>query len=271
MSEELINYDNESVLKTIRETVAKGASPSQFAMFIEVCKSTGLNPFLKEIWFIPKTSTIMASRDGYLRKANESPNFDGMETRVERNDKDIPIKATCTVWRKDRGHPITCEAFYNEYKKDSPVWKQYPSAMISKVAEVLALKRSFAINGVVTEEEIGDQREPPKIISGGPNPSSLPVETKIEYEQDYDNEIKEGIAVIKGQEELKKLIEKHAGDPEYANMSKTELTRFAFDIANITFDEIENIDSLDHLRGAYKRLVRFINNKDHENDPEDDI
>jgi hypothetical protein len=30
--------------------------------------------------------------------------------------------------------------------------------MISKVAEVLALKRSFAINGVVTEEEIGDQR-----------------------------------------------------------------------------------------------------------------
>jgi hypothetical protein len=47
----------------------------------------------------------MAARDGYLRVANENPQFDGMETRVERDDKNIPIKAVCTVWRKDRNHP----------------------------------------------------------------------------------------------------------------------------------------------------------------------
>jgi hypothetical protein len=81
-----------------------------------------------------------------------------METRVTRDEKNVPIKAVCTVWRKDRSHPIICEAYYSEYRKSSGVWSQYPSAMISKVAEVLALKRSFAINGVVTEEEIGDQR-----------------------------------------------------------------------------------------------------------------
>jgi hypothetical protein len=87
--------------------------------------------------------------------ANEDPNFDGMETRVVRDDRGVPIKAVCSVWRKDRSHAITCEAYFSEYVKTSPVWRQYPSAMISKVAEVLALKRSFAINGVVTEEEIG--------------------------------------------------------------------------------------------------------------------
>ena len=111
---------------------------------------------MKEIWFVPGVG-VMAGRDGYLRVANESPQFDGMETRVERDAKNVPIKATCSVWRKDRSHPITCEAYYNEYKRSGGVWDKYPSAMISKVAEVLALKRSFSINGVVTEEEIGEQ------------------------------------------------------------------------------------------------------------------
>ncbi len=151
-----IDYSNREVIDTIKQTVAKGATDAQLAQFLQVCKATGLNPFLREVWCIPATNTIMTSRDGYLRVANDNPNFDGMETKVERDDKGIPIKATCSVWRKDRGRPIVCEAYYSEYRKDSNVWKTYPSAMISKVAEVLALKRSFAINGVVTEEEIGN-------------------------------------------------------------------------------------------------------------------
>jgi phage recombination protein Bet len=147
------------MVETLKQTVCKGATDAQFRMFSEVCKATGLNPFLKEIWYVPNVG-VMAARDGYLRVANSHPQFDGMETRVERDEKNIPIKAICSVWRKDRGHPITCEAFYSEYKKNSSVWQTYPSAMISKVAEVLALKRSFAINGVVTEEEIGGDGPP---------------------------------------------------------------------------------------------------------------
>lgn len=159
-SVQLSRYDQADVIATIKQTVAKGASDAQLKMFLEVCRSTGLDPFLKEIYFVAEKGLIMAARDGYLRVANENPQFDGMETRVERDEKNVPIKATCSVWRKDRTHAITCEAFYSEYKKSSPVWSQYPSAMISKVAEVLALKRSFAINGVVTEEEMGTSSEP---------------------------------------------------------------------------------------------------------------
>jgi phage recombination protein Bet len=151
-------YEQAEIVNVIRQTVAKGATDAQLRMFLEVCRSTGLDPFLKEIYFVAEKSIIMASRDGYLRVANEHPQFDGMETRVERDEKNVPIKATCSVWRKDRSHAITCEAYYSEYRKSGPVWSQYPSAMISKVAEVLALKRSFAINGVVTEEEMGTER-----------------------------------------------------------------------------------------------------------------
>lgn len=154
-------YADPGMIQTLKDTVAKGSTDSQFRMFIEVCRATGLNPFLKEIWFVPSVG-VMAGRDGYLRVANDHPMFDGMETVVERNEQNIPIKATCSVWRKDRAHPIKCEAYYSEYKKAGQVWNTYPSAMISKVAEVLALKRSFSINGVVTEEEIGAQAEDTK-------------------------------------------------------------------------------------------------------------
>jgi hypothetical protein len=122
-----------------------------------VCRRTGLDPFLKEVWYVAEKNLIMAGRDGYLRIANQHPAFAGIETRVERDKQGLPVKAVCTVWRKDRSHPTIAEAYFNEYQKPSPVWKQYPSAMIGKVAEVLALKRSFAINGVVTEEEIGSE------------------------------------------------------------------------------------------------------------------
>lgn len=149
-------WDEPEMVRTLRDTVAKGASDAQFRMFVEICKMTGLNPLLREIWFVPGVG-ILAARDGYLRVANEHPQFDGMETRVERDDQMLPVKAVCTVWRKDRTHPTIAEAYYNEYKKPSAVWQTYKSAMIAKVAEVLALKRSFSINGVVTEEEIGDQ------------------------------------------------------------------------------------------------------------------
>lgn len=152
-------YEDREMLETLKQTVCKGATDAQFKMFVEVCRTTGLNPFLKEIWYVPSVG-VMAGRDGYLRVANEHPMFDGMETLVERDSKNEPIKATCKVWRKDRSHPITCEAYYNEYKKSGNVWSTYKSAMIGKVAEVLALKRSFSINGVVTEEEIGPQAPP---------------------------------------------------------------------------------------------------------------
>jgi len=148
-------YSNREMIETLKQTVCKGATDAQFKMFIEVCRETGLSPWLKEIWYIPSVG-IMAGRDGYLRVANEHPMFDGMETLIERDTKNIPIKATCSVWRKDRSHPIKCEAYFSEYKKQSQIWDKYPSAMLAKVAEVLALKRSFSINGVVTEEEIGE-------------------------------------------------------------------------------------------------------------------
>ena len=106
MSTEIAAMDNlyaRETIETIKQTVCKGATDAQLKIFLEVCRATTLNPFLREVWFVPSVG-IMAGRDGYLAIANRHPQFDGIETRVERDEKNVPIKAVCTVWRKDRAH-----------------------------------------------------------------------------------------------------------------------------------------------------------------------
>lgn len=209
------SWDTKEGVATIKQTVAKGATDAQLFMFLEVCRSTGLNPFLREVWFIqnknqPESSQIMAGRDGYLRVANEHPAFDGMETKVEWNgERTTPIRAVCTVWRKDRTHPITMEAEWRDYyKSGSAVWTQYKGAMISKVAEVLALKRAFSINGVVTEEEVATEpRQPAEIqaavvvqsepSAAAPPPSEMPADLPLTEQEIAHHRLKE-LLISKG-------------------------------------------------------------------------
>lgn len=169
--------DYREKLNTIKQTVAKGASDAQLEMFLELCNRYQLDPFLKEIWYVPSVGVI-SSRDGYLKVAQRDANFDGIVSAAVCAGDTFEIDpiaptvrhsfgakrgevlgAYAIVFHKQR-RPAVCFAPYEEYKKDSSVWKTYKSAMICKVAEVLALKRQFGISGLVTEEEIGTQQQP---------------------------------------------------------------------------------------------------------------
>src|SRR5687767_7333598 len=63
----------------IRQTVAKGATDAQLAMFLELSAFLRLNPLAKEIWCAVKPARnggepdvmVMVGRDGMLRKARE--------------------------------------------------------------------------------------------------------------------------------------------------------------------------------------------------------
>ena len=164
-------------VNTIKNTVAVGANDSELKMFLNIAAKYELDPFLREICFanMGNRNTIMTGRDGYLKIANRDSNFDGMKSDVvHAGDKFIKdgddvkhaynmvnrgpiVGAYAIVYRKDRMHPTYCFAPFNEYNKGGRgVWGQYPSAMIVKVAETMALKRAFSISGLVTEEEIGD-------------------------------------------------------------------------------------------------------------------
>ena len=160
-------------IDTLKKTVAKDATDEEFQMLMYNSSKYGLDPFIKEIFFI-KNVGIVASRDGYLKAAQRDKNFRGLlSMAVFENDNFEIDAANATVSHKfgmgDRGHVIGAWAIakhaerdnvvtyvpFSEYVKQSAVWKQYPSAMIQKVAESRALKQQFGLSGLVTTEEIG--------------------------------------------------------------------------------------------------------------------
>lgn len=168
-------------IDVIKETVAKGATDAQLQMFLALAARYGLDPFAKEIWCVNMGGgmTIMASRDGYLKAAQRDPGFQGLKSFVVREGDHFEIDpANDTVAHKfgakrgailgawamachEKRPPVIVWSEFSEYNKGNNVWKQYPSAMIQKVAEVMALKRQFGINGLVTQEEIGTPDERP--------------------------------------------------------------------------------------------------------------
>jgi len=160
-------------IQTIKNTVAQDANKDEFRMFMTLAKRYGLDPFNKEIffWKIKGKPTIMTSRDGYLKIADRHKSYDGLVSDVVRKndnfkrkkddidheygtDRGNIIGAYALVYRKDRKYPVYVFAPYDEYKANTRVWNQYPSAMILKVAESMALKRAFTVSGLVSKEEM---------------------------------------------------------------------------------------------------------------------
>lgn len=178
---EVINYDDAKTIETLKQTVAVGATDAEFRMFAAFCKSTGLNPFKKEIWFIktkdytkqngevvPGKVQMMTGINGYLAIANSHPQFDGMECEIERDDSGKPIRAIAKVHRKDRKFPSVGEAPFAEYYQRGreyngeykpTVWDSKPSIMIAKVAKSIALREAFPqeLGGTFTEDEYGEE------------------------------------------------------------------------------------------------------------------
>lgn len=166
-------------LAVLRNTVAQGATDSEFAMFLEFCKGTKLNPFKREIWFMKTKSytnkrgetvegrvTIMTGFNGFLAIANAHPEYDGMKTEVVRNEDGSLEYAETSVFRKDRKYPSVCRAYFKEFYKPGNFgkesqWDKQPVVMLSKCSKSHALREAFPqeLGGLYTQEEveIGDQ------------------------------------------------------------------------------------------------------------------
>lgn len=172
-------------LELIKKTcVPAKANNEHVDLFIYVCQKYGLDPLTKEIVLDIRENTktgekkavIITTRDGYLKAAIQDPAYNGVNGGVIReNDafevdpitgilkhsfgvKRGKIVAAWAVAKAKNRDPIICTADYSEYyaaNSKSYVWQNYPSAMIQKVAEIMAMKRQFNITGLVGEEEIG--------------------------------------------------------------------------------------------------------------------
>lgn len=188
MENEIIKKEDRNLLLA---TVAKGATEAEFQMFLEFCKSTGLNPFKKEIWFIKTGQGVqmMTGINGFLTIANNHPQFDGMTVKIDEQDGKL-VSATCTVYRKDRKYPSEATVYYSEYAKNSPIWRTMPRMMLQKVAKSVALREAFPqeLNGMYTQEE-------------------MPPEYSIQEKSENKTQYVYDVALYQDQEKVKGILE----------------------------------------------------------------
>lgn len=160
-------FFSEAERQTIIDTVAKNLDNPQVRIFFYTCQALGLNPLLNEIAAVTykdrmtgkSTLSIQVMRDGFLTIAHRSGKFAGLESGVKVDENGKIIFGWAKVYHKDFGQPVYQEADFEEYnvpeKGGKPtLWKSKPKTMIKKVAESMALRKAFNINGVYSPEEM---------------------------------------------------------------------------------------------------------------------
>lgn len=164
----VIDLNDKEMILTLKMTVAQGLNDHEFKLFIEIVKSTRLNPFRREIWAIKAGGRlqIMTGINGFFAIANSHPEYDGLECEVELDDKGLPAKAIARAHRKDRKFPAVGIALLRESRGSSPVWNQQPSVMLAKVAKARALREAFPqeMGGLYTDDEMPTQFTQPTRI-----------------------------------------------------------------------------------------------------------
>lgn len=157
----------------------KAVTDQEIAMFMNLCKFSGLNPWLKEAYCIKygnEPATMVVGKEAFQKRAESHPAFDGFDAGIIVIDESenityrqgtmkLPTETLlggyAEVWRKDRTHSTRIEVSFDEYagrKKDGTLnsqWSKKPATMIRKVALVQALRETFPNNlgGMYTAEE----------------------------------------------------------------------------------------------------------------------
>ena len=161
------DYTREQV-ETIKQTVARGATDSQLALFLQTCKSRGLDPFTKQVYFTPQG--IIVSIDGLRSIAERTGAYAPGPTRFEYDDKGNLVAAHVTVRKLVAGTWFDLEesAYLEEYMGSSPIWKAKKRVMLSKCAESRALRRCFSseLSGLYESSELDQARDEVQVGHG---------------------------------------------------------------------------------------------------------
>lgn len=279
-------------LALIRATVARDATDAEFKLLLVMARELGLNPLLKEIWCIKRRkedpALIMTSRDGYMKVARRDPAFEGLSSCAVRKGDDFRFDAATGgvhhSFGAERGpiigawagayargrRPCVVFADFSEYGAGgSPVWRQYPSAMICKVAESMALKRQFGIDGVVTREEMdasGDYAPPQVEVippqRHAPNPITVQAETApvapATPSKPSTNAIKRMFALSKeaqvGETHMKRILRAVCGVTSSKDLTAAQVAILSGYLAGLAGKEPRDMDLEEQIEAKLAEL-----------------
>ena len=168
----------------------KDATKADLAVYFHVCRQTGLDPFLRQIYLIARQEkvrdqwvtkqTIQVGIDGFRVIRDRAANRDGVEVEYSRTiwydhdggehkvwlRADPPAGCEMTVYKNGRPYPaVLTYAEYVQTKNGQPTgkWRDAPAHQLEKCVEAFGLRRAFPqdMAGVHLPEEMGDDDAPP--------------------------------------------------------------------------------------------------------------
>ena len=177
--------DENKLMTTLKNTAFKvkngEATNEQMMALLVVADQHKLNPFTKEIYAFPdKQNGIVpvVGVDGWSRIINSHPEFDGMdfkssEEMVEMSGaKPCPAWIECSIYRKDRTHPITAREYLDEcyrppfkgtgsngpYEVSGP-WQTHTKRFLRHKCMIQCARLAFSFAGIYDPDEAERIRE----------------------------------------------------------------------------------------------------------------
>ncbi|MDQ0571520.1 phage recombination protein Bet [Variovorax paradoxus] len=143
--------DGSGMIDTLKATAFKGqVTDQQMMALLIVANQYGLNPWTKEIYAFPdKNNGIVpvVGVDGWSRIINSHAQFDGIDFEQDE------ASCTCTIHRKDRGHPIRVTEYMVECKRPVGPWQSHPYRMLRHKALIQCARLAFGFVGIFDQDE----------------------------------------------------------------------------------------------------------------------
>lgn len=169
----------------VRNLICPSADQKEVALFLQLCKSQRLNPFVKDAYLVKYGSNpaqMITNYQVFNRRACKNENYAGIENgvvvlrngEIVHKDGSAVYKAAgetllggwAKVYFKDNRKPAYAEVALDDYSTGKSNWSKMPGVMIEKCAKAAAWRLAFPddFQGMYVSEEM-QQAQPQQVES----------------------------------------------------------------------------------------------------------